>query len=69
MEHISKLGEAIVNTISASQSGDSAELAKSIVNIAANGVGVVSDVAKAFGLMYYVSSLITYKEINQLIVD
>ncbi len=51
MEHISKLGEAIVNTISASQSGDSAELAKSIVNIVANGIGVVSDVAKAFGLM------------------
>ncbi len=51
MEHISKLGEAIVNTISASQSGDSAELAKSIVNIAANGIGVISDVAKAFGLM------------------
>ena len=33
MEHISKLGEAIVNTISA------------------NGIGVVSDIAKAFGLM------------------
>ena len=51
MEHISKLGEAIVNTISASQSGDSAELAKSIVNIVANGVGVAEDIAKAFGLM------------------
>jgi len=51
IEHISKLGEAIVNTISASQSGDSAELAKSIVDIAANGIGVISDVAKAFGLM------------------
>ena len=51
MEHISKLGEAIVNTVSASQAGDDAELAKSIVNIAANGIGVVSDVAKAFGLM------------------
>nr|WP_241158843.1 beta-class phenol-soluble modulin [Staphylococcus capitis] len=51
VEHISKLGEAIANTVSASQSGDHAELAKSIVNIVANGVGVVSDVAKAFGLM------------------
>ena len=51
MEHISKLGEAIVNTISASQSGDSAELAKSIVNIVANGAGLAGDIAKAFGLM------------------
>lgn len=51
MEHISKLGEAIANTISAGQSGDGAELAKSIVNIVANGAGVVEDIAKAFGLM------------------
>ena len=51
MEHISKLGEAIVNTVSAGQSGDGAELAKSIVNIVANGAGVVGDIAKAFGLM------------------
>ena len=45
------MGEAIANTISASQSGDSAELTKSIVDIAANGVGVISDVAKALELM------------------
>ena len=29
MEHISKLGEAIANTVSAGQSGDGAELVKS----------------------------------------
>ena len=51
MEHISKLGEAIANTVSAGQSGDGAELAKSIVNIVANGAGVVEDIAKAFRLM------------------
>nr|WP_318010218.1 beta-class phenol-soluble modulin [Campylobacter jejuni] len=48
---MSKLGEAIANTVSAGQSGDGAELAKSIVNIVANGAGVVGDIAKAFGLM------------------
>ncbi|WP_410524584.1 beta-class phenol-soluble modulin, partial [Prevotella sp. OH937_COT-195] len=51
MEHISKLGEAIVNTVSAGQSGDGAELAKSIVNIVTNGAGLAGDIAKAFGLM------------------
>ena len=51
MEYVSKLVEAISNAVSAGQSGDYAELAKSIVNIVANGAGVVGDIAKAFGLM------------------
>ncbi|AKS65984.1 MULTISPECIES: beta-class phenol-soluble modulin [Staphylococcus] len=49
MENISKLGEAIANTVSAAQSGDHFELAKSIVNIVASAGGILQDVAHAFG--------------------
>ena len=51
MEHISKLGEAIANTVSAAQNEDGAELAKSIVNIVANAGGIIEDIAHALG--YY----------------
>ncbi|MBL7564502.1 beta-class phenol-soluble modulin [Staphylococcus saccharolyticus] len=49
MEHISKLGEAIANTVSAAQNEDGAELAKSIVNIVANAGGIIEDIAHALG--------------------
>ena len=49
MAHVSKLGEAIVNTVSAAQSGDHAGLAKSIVDIVASAGGIVVDIAHAFG--------------------
>lgn len=41
MEHVSKLGEAIVDTVTAAQAEDGAELAKSIVNIVANAGGII----------------------------
>ena len=49
MEHVSKLGEAIVDTVTAAQAEDGAELAKSIVNIVANAGGIIQDIAHAFG--------------------
>ena len=51
MEYVSKLVEAISNAVSAGQSGDYAELAKSIGNIVVNGVSIAEDIAKALGLM------------------
>ncbi|MCC3681066.1 beta-class phenol-soluble modulin, partial [Staphylococcus epidermidis] len=41
MEHVSKLAEAIANTVSAAQAEDGAELAKSIVNIEAKSGGFI----------------------------
>ena len=49
MEHVSKLAEAIANTVSAALAEDGAELAKSIVNIVANAGGIIQDIAHAFG--------------------
>lgn len=49
VEHVSKLAEAIANTVSAAQAEDGAELAKSIVNIVANAGGIIQDIAHAFG--------------------
>lgn len=49
MEHVSKLGEAIVDTVTAAQAEDGAELAKSIVNIVANAGSIIQDIAHAFG--------------------
>ena len=51
MEYVSKLVEAISNAVSAGQSGDYAELAKSIGNIVVNGVSIAEDIAKALGYM------------------
>lgn len=58
MEHVSKLAEAIANTVSAAQAEDGAELAKSIVNIVANAGGIIQDIAHAFG--YQVITYIIY---------
>ncbi|SUM67057.1 phenol soluble modulin beta 1 [Staphylococcus saccharolyticus] len=50
MDHLSKLGDAIVNTITAAQSGDGAELAKSIIHIVTNAGGIIGDIIHALGL-------------------
>ena len=48
-EHLSKIVDAIVDTVTAAQAEDGAELAKSIVNIVANAGGIIQDIAHAFG--------------------